>query len=570
MITVEETAVRLWLSGDPADLTALYDHFKFRPPDYWRSPSYMLWKRTKGRHGWDGYLSRVQSSNGRKFMLRGHRDDLLEYLSSDGVEHKVKSLQSPFAALTVDDLPDKLLKAGFDLDIHQRECVTNLLRHGFGTVKMTVSGGKTAVLFSVFAMIRRTFPTARALYITPSERLVRQVTVEGRKFLPDLEVTQFGGGKRDRDGKDVVVATAAAINANFDELKESSWFKSFMVVIYDECQFAGSPTSEKLLKEIPAFFRFGASDTVKDERKEDVVRRWKIQGLLGPPRAEIGVTPLIDVGRVAKPHIHLIDDPSWSGIYDDIPHLAEPGTPAWAFVGSQWHKGTYIGPAWQRDETTGNLIRDKFGNQVQLDGYHTLELDGEQVEVESRWCLLRRAYDVAITNNKARNKLAIDWAAHFAGKGWPTLVVATRTLHVHILATMAEDRGLVCETLTGEDSSKERDRVFTWLVEEPGRVLISPLVKIGVSIPQLRGGVIADYVGSADLSRQIIGRFIRKKPTGDNNAHVAWFVDRQVASMRAGSLSLFRELERIRGYRFYHPCKGPNEIGPLFEAASAD
>jgi superfamily II DNA or RNA helicase len=570
MLIVTESAIKLWIDGDPADLRTLYDHFKFRPPDYWRSAAFALWKRTKGKSGWDGYLSRVQRANGRYFMLRGHRDDLTSHLQDDGVDHKLKLLESPFKSLVPDDLPDDLIKASFALDEHQRECVAGLLKDAIGTVRMVVSSGKTAAFFAAYSMIKRTFPQARALYVTPTERLVRQVFAEGKKFLPDLDISQFGGGVRDWSGKDVVVATAASIHANHEELVEEGWFKTFMVLLYDEVHHVQSPSGQRIAESIPAFFRLGASDTVKDERKEDIVKRWKIQGLLGPCRAEIAAAPLINVGRVAKPFIHLIDVPEWEGQYDHVPHRAEPGTPAWALVNDEWIKGTYVGPGVERDPETGKTVLDKFGFPIQVPGYQVIAVDGEELDVESRQCLLHRAYDAAVINNKPRNKLVVDWAEHFARQGWPTLVVATRTLHVHLLRTMVEDRGLEVEMLTSEHSSKERDRVFAWLVAEPGRVLISPLVKEGVSIPELRGGVVADFVSSPDLARQIIGRFIRKKPRGDNHASLVWFIDRTCPSMRHGSLKLFDELQRLRGYRFSHPCGGPDQIGQWYEEASAD
>lgn len=566
MITVTESATRLWIDGEPGEISALYDTFKFRPPDFWRSPAYAVWKRTNGKNGWDGYLSRVRRANGRTCMMRGHRDDLLEELT--GQETKLKLLTSPFQSLVVDDVPDDMLKASFKLDHGQRECIAGMLKHAIGTVRVTVSGGKTAIAFGLFAMIKQTFPQARLLYTTPTERLVNQVYKEGKKFMPHLDISQFGGGKRDRTGKDIVVTTVASIRANMEELVNEGWLKSFMVIFYDEVHHAGSPSSRAFLERTPAFFRFGASDTVKDERKEDIVKRWEIQGLIGPSRAEIEVSPLIDIGRVAKPHLYLVDVPEWDGRYDEIPHQPELDTPAWCLIDNAWHRGTYKGPAFERDEHGYKV--DKFGQKIQLIGHHLIEVDGEQLDVESRWCLLRRTYDVAVIRNKERNALVVEWAKHYTSQGWPTLIVATRTLHVHILVTLLTDAGLDVEHLTSEHDTKERDRVFKWLMDEPGRVLVSPLVKEGVSLPELRAGIVADVVASVDLARQIIGRFIRKKPTGDNHASITWFVDRQYSSARRNCLKLFDSLERVRGYRYYHPCLGPTCVGPMYDAASLE
>ena len=573
MITVTESATRLYLEGDYLEINSIYEHFKFRPPDYWRSPAYALWKRTRDTQnprGWDGYLSRVRTLNGRTYMMRGHRDDLVDFLDESGYQVKYKLLESPFKGLAIDDVPDNIIKADFKLDHNQRECIAGMLQRAIGTVRVTVSGGKTAIFFSAFAMVKGIFPQARALYITPTERLVNQVFKEGRKFLPDMDITQFGGGKRDWSGKDIVVATAASVSSNLAELKAQKWLSSFMVLLVDEVHHAAAPSWSAIISSTPAFFRFGASDTVKDERKEDIVKRWEIQGLIGPSRAEIGVAPLIDVGRVAKPYLFLIDIPEWEGRYDDLSHQAEIGTPAWTLVNDQWLRGIYRGPGMERDDETGEIKYDRFKRPIQAPGFQTIEIDGEVAEYESRWCLLRRTYDVAIIRNKERNAMIVKWVKHFAADGDPTLVVATRTLHVHILKTLIDETGLECETLTSADDTKERDRVFTWLMAKPGRVLISPLVKEGVNLPELRAGVVADVVASPDLARQIIGRFIRKKPTGDNHARIAWFIDRSYPSARHNCLKLFEELERVRGYGYYYPCAEPTQIGPLYGEASFD
>jgi hypothetical protein len=74
--------------------------------------------------------------------------------------------------------------------------------------------------------------------------------------------------------------------------------------------------------------------------------------------------------------------------------------------------------------------------------------------------------------------------------------------------------------------------------------------------------VIADYVADFDVATQIIGRFVRPKKDGDNRAEIVWFVDNQYPTYRRGCNSLFRQLERVRGYTFYHPCSTPESIQP--------
>lgn len=341
---------------------------------------------------------------------------------------------------------------------------------------------------------------------------------------------------------------------------------------------------------LPAYFRFGASDTSRLKNAGDVS---KIRGLLGPIRYVVPVSTYIKTGRSAKPTIYIIENPAWQNKFEGYPHLASPGTPAWALVGMEWKQGTYLGPVYERDEEGEIKLRKKrilqdTANEnevmnddgviktvksaqweetevpVTMDGYHALQFkdDPQEYEVESTYCLLRRVNDAALVRFQARNKLIVDWTTYYSEtRNFQTLVVCTRTLHIYILENLIKDRlgDDKVRILMGDHTSRERDLTFNWLRNTPGGVLISPLVQEGVSINELRAGVVADYVGDWERANQIIGRFIRKKVT-DNSAHITWFYDNQHESLRRGSKRVLLRLIDIRGYRFAHPLVGPDTI----------
>lgn len=448
----------------------------------------------------------------------------------------------------------------------------------------------TAMFASVAAMIKRRYgDDGRILYVTQSERLVRQAYKEVTRFLPLLHITQYGGSKKDSTGKDMVIATVAMLWANQSDLRSQGWFDTFIAVLYDESHHVCSPTSSKLMNLIPAYFRLGASDT---RRESDPAKMAKIRGLLGPIRYTVPVSTYIDIGRSAKPSIYIVENPSWKNRYSGIPHNAEPDTRAWALVGDEWKKGRYIGPVYQRDEDgqivmtqTKELVgvdeMQSFDQQgveetvkaakweyvqkpVTLDGYHSIQFDGdpEVYEVSSTYCLLERATDKAIVRFRERNQLIADWAKYYSEEcGFPTVIVCTRTLHVLILESMVqkaigESRVRI---LFSQHSSRERDEAFEWFRSTEGSVLITPLIKEGVSINEIRGGVIADYIGDWEVANQIIGRFIRKKQ-GENEAHITWFLDNQHSSLRRGSTRVLNKLKDMRRYQFYHPVTGPSSI----------
>ena len=574
MLSLSETSTRVVVRGERSEIETVRDRLRFSPPEYWRSPKYQQWRRTKGDKGWDGTVTLLKwvGRSGVAETLRGYQERVLGAAAQDGIAVEWLRRPRPFAGLTLDDVPANLLR-GLTLDIDQRTCVLELLREGFGTVEVTVSGGKTAVFFALLLMIRKRYPDARFLFVTPSERLVRQIVREAGKLMPRVRVSQFGGGTRDLEGRDMVVATLQSLNVNLEELTASGWLKSFLGLLYDEVHHAGSPSSMKVVLATPAFFRFGASDSVKDQRKKDVMRGLDIEGLFGPPRHRVTMAPLIEVGRVAKPTLYLVDDESWTDRFEALPQKPIQGSSAWCLLPEGWRHGTYAGPVYERSADERE-VKDKKGELVVLPSYHAIRLKGDHAgvyEVESRWCLLHRPVDEGIVRFAPRNRLVVAWAASFSKRGWPTLIVATRTLHVLILEHMLAEAGLgEVRALVGEDSPRKRDETFAWLVSTPGAVLISPLVKEGVSLPELRAGVIADYVAGPDVLKQIVGRFIRRKPEGENEAHVVMFVDRQTSAMRRGSLALVREFEKIKGFTFYWPCGGPDQLGLKYEAASLD
>jgi superfamily II DNA or RNA helicase len=568
-LRVKETASYLVLEGDFDALKKLRHAYRLRPPDYWRSPRYQLYKQTEGEKGWDGYLypfEILSKSVGR--MMRGHLEDLKIKAPDLDIELDLSGvIPRPYASIVADDIPDDIVDDPNPPYPHQVEAVVQWMRAGIGINEITVSGGKTRTFCMAAAVVKRRSPKCRVLYLCSTERLVSQAYKDAKGFLPEWHITQFGGGKRDNTGTDMVVATYAIVGKNFHELRD--WLKTFMILIVDECHHASSPTLEKIIPAVPAFFKFGASDSAKED---DVIRGFKIRGLLGPVLTEVTAGPLIQQQKLAKPLIYIVDNPEWQNKFDDLPQQAEKDTPAWAYINSEWKQGVYLGPAVERHRD-GTPRQTRTGEEIPMLNMHRLQIGQVELDVESRWCLLHRQNDRGIIRFRDRNNLIRDWATYFSGQQKKTLVVATRTLHILILQAAIEEK--IGESLTkilfSEHTSKERDAAFDWFRETPGGVLITPLVKEGVSINQITAGIIADYVGSLDVAKQLIGRFIRKKPEGvENKAEVVWFMDRQVPSYRRGCMNLFRELQRIRGYEFYHPViePGSQDLALRYEPAS--
>jgi superfamily II DNA or RNA helicase len=580
VLKIFETAANVLVEGEKGELDSLVDEFAFKPDGYWYAPSYERYVVSKGKEGWDGFLRPVRriAWNAAK-ALRGRKGDIITWARENGFECDTKkTFPLPFAHLTIDDVPPDLIAGEFQLDDSQRRCILQWMRHAIGINQVTVSGGKTAMFAGAIAFIKRHYPKGRAIYLTPSERLVRQSTKELRRMLPKLDVGQFGGGKDEQDAEDVVVCTVAMLNRHFPDLLSAGWFKRFLCICYDEVHHSASESSQRVLLAIPAFFRLGASDTTKEKDE----RRWSdIRGLFGPVYNVIKAAPLIAEGRIAKPHIYIVDQKPWLNKFQHVNH--DPFIGSKAFVLStdgQWSVGRYQGPVIQRDDAGNEMYRevktaekddqDKWvieQKPVILTGLHRITFDGVEHEVASKWCLLDRLYDRCIIQFNERNDLIVKWAKHFSDRGLPTVIVCTRTLHVYILEQMLSEviKPKLISTLIGNDSPAARDACFDKFKKTAGAVLITPLVKEGVSINEIRAGIVADYVADAEVANQIVGRFIRPKKSGENCAEIVWFRDKQHPSLRRGCNSVFRWLAQIEGYTFYDPAPDIDQLTFDFE-----
>jgi superfamily II DNA or RNA helicase len=354
------------------------------------------------------------------------------------------------------------------------------------------------------------------------------------------------------------------------EVEENHNYFANSVLVHN-CHHAAAPSVDVILQEFKgAFYRVAASDTIKSD---DPIKHDHITGLCGPVLLTVHQNVLIEAGRSAIPHIYLIDPKEWLGCMDAVPYRPNPGSRAWVLLDGEdaMRKGVYAGPVYERDDK-GNIKTKKskvlngtkiesMDVEVTVPGLHTISIDGLDYEIDASYCLLERSTDRCIVNFKERNDLIAQWVKYFSGdQGKRTVVVATRTIHVLVLealltATKGIDPAKVM-TLVGEDSPARRNKVFAWFKKTPGAILVTPLIKEGVSINEIEAGVIADYVGDYEYFNQILGRFIRKKE-GENRAEIVAFVDRQQKRFEKGCTKMLVKVQKIKGYVFYWPCVLP-------------
>jgi superfamily II DNA or RNA helicase len=575
MITLKENPIQLTVTATAEQIDDLRNHFRFHPLRYYRSDMYQLYKMTRGEKGWDGYnypFLRMRATVG--IVPRGRKDEVLGFCQARCWQVDTSQcLTSPFPNITPSDIPDGLLVSDFDLDPKQREAVALWLKHGMGIAHFSTNAGKTMTFAGAAAVIKEKFPDARFLYFTPSERLVKQTFKEMNKFLPEWDISQFGGGKSDRDGKDMVVCTQAMVGRHLGDLTKTAWINSFVAIMLDESHHSQSATAAQVLHASSAYYRLAASDSLKES---DPVKHSTIVGLCGPVRCTVAPGELIAAGRSAKPHVYMVMVTDWVDKYKRTGPRPNPGSKAWTLINGVWQSAIYEGPVHElkadgepktKIKRALNLETGKFDIEhvpIVVPGLHKLTMSDQSVyESPASATLLDRMYDRAIINFKARNELIGQWVNYYANEcNLRTLVVATRTTHVTILhsvlsALIGPDR---VHFLIGDDSAGEKDRhLLDWFKNTPGAVLVSSIVKEGVSINEIEAGVIADHIVDHEVARQVIGRFVRKKE-GDNQVYLTWFYDVQHPHYASNCRRLFSKLHEIEGYTYYYPVTTPDTI----------
>lgn len=151
-----------------------------------------------------------------------------------------------------------------------------------------------------------------------------------------------------------------------------------------------------------------------------------------------------------------------------------------------------------------------------------IEVDEPTIDPDLDW---QSVYKEGIVLNTHRNGLIVKWAAKFAAKGWPTLIIVKELWHGDNIAAELRLAKVKHAFVHGQMSTDEVERQKVRLVEGTINVLIaSPIFGEGVDVPSVRALIIADGGQSTANVLQKIGRGLRRK-ADDNRLSVIDFAD---------------------------------------------
>ena len=193
------------------------------------------------------------------------------------------------------DIRDNL--EGITLYDYQVEAVRVCLEKKNGIIKIPTSGGKTNIFLSIANILHR----SRVLILFFQVNVAKQTYDSAVGLGLDPGLVQ---GNNCIEDKRIVIASIQSAH----KLKDK-----YDVVIADECHHAGARTYYRILRSSEFSYRLGFSATpfLKDKYKTSQVKKW-----LGCIEYELSAKTLMDLGKIARPEINIIEIRSPQSIQD--------------------------------------------------------------------------------------------------------------------------------------------------------------------------------------------------------------------------------------------------------------
>ena len=139
---------------------------------------------------------------------------------------------------------------------------------GGGIIAVPCGYGKTVIALYIAAMLKK-----KTIVIVHKEFLVNQWKERIGQFLPDARVGRIQGNVVKIDDKDIVIGMLQSISMR--EYPEDT-FKSFGLVIYDECHHLGAEVFSKSLSKTICNYTLGLSATPKRTDGLSKVFEWSL------------------------------------------------------------------------------------------------------------------------------------------------------------------------------------------------------------------------------------------------------------------------------------------------------
>lgn len=418
---------------------------RYHPDNYWRSPSYIS-------EQWDGYRYLTHTKAGKVFIPIG----LVPYVMKQPFGRKYELVDERVMPERVNGLySDEQI---IDLDPHQLRAVEDAWGTdavpGIGVIQYPTGTGKGRIIGEI---IRRL--GLRALVLCDKVALLSQLGTE-IGGATGIKVGRVGGGKE--IWADVTVSTFQTLAKRLaGPVRAKKAFQQqlagFDVVIVDEGHHSEAKTLTNVLKNVPAYFRFGFSATVfkgnygkPDKPYYDTFLN--VQAFLGPLLTRMSIIEGVETGRIVPADVIVIE-----GCDPDHPDIWTPDPINW------------------KEEYERNVVKN---------------------------------YD--------RNYLIVRLVDHYARRGLPTLVLVAREEHGRRLQELYCELywpGEPPPFIYGKTPLKDRQYWYdTFKQHGNPPLIIGKLGDEGLDLPNAMVGILAGGGKANHVQLQRIGRFLRAAP----------------------------------------------------------
>lgn len=280
---------------DPPDREAVYKllakPFSYKVEGAEFSESYRMGQ-------WDGRMRLVKRERGGPILVpSGLWEEALRILGKAGYTWELEDQRLDPVAIETGPW------AGYVLRPYQQEAVDKAVAAGGGVLRLPIRAGKTLVAAAIVHEIQQ-----RALFVVPSDLLLGQTAKAFRQAMPELHVTEIGGGEWNEEGQ-VVVATVQSLLAHLRERKFMALARGCSVVFSDECHHLGGQGEEwrNVVLALQARHKWGLSGTVSEgkARGDQGAELW-LRALCGPVVYSLGTSDLIEMGYLVRPTIRFL------------------------------------------------------------------------------------------------------------------------------------------------------------------------------------------------------------------------------------------------------------------------
>jgi superfamily II DNA or RNA helicase len=291
-LIINNDICKLSLKNDTI-IDVLYNSLRFRDPDCFHNPAYKLFIKSKGRHGWDGYVSFFNKETGK--FATGILPEIIRALAKTNQKVEIEDNRSEkiiFNKITPDYID------GIELYDYQVEIANKSLEMERGIIKSPTASGKT-LLFT--AMIKAIPEKTPILILFRNKTLVTQTY----DVLVKNGISNVGKISGDFFEPDLVLCATIQSYKNYEKL-----LPQFKVLIVDECHEFATNKSIGIFKKLKnCRYRFGFSATPWSEK--DKIKKYRLKSWFGPLVGNIEIKTLQErnILSQAQCFFHVISKP---------------------------------------------------------------------------------------------------------------------------------------------------------------------------------------------------------------------------------------------------------------------